>query len=390
VFSLYDGVHSMRKGLKFDSAQAERQYHQVLARPALVCQEMWGCVALQYLTVSGKPLNRFEPKSNLLLAVATSGALNEHREISRFTVLHGSRAVVDWDLTRVCRDNSGSHIPAMGSRFFEMALSIDKAREQAAATPPLPHLNKFQFPKAWIFSAAPAALPIAGPDGVIRLVQRLKPKGFDAMAATEQAKAARAALLNVSVEADAGWYTPTTAISSELTDMDSRLFYDMEQFKGVTIRNPLEQYLNIPNPYGSVWKSLEPLVEAEKVEEFVQAARQSLGALSPLFDEADIIDCVVDNDGRLQNKPLQVSGRRVPTIQEMEPLLKQELGQVFNQLDAKQLAQLVAFPATPVVATGIGKPMFFFKGFGSNTDALRRVGIEYPDLPNCFLPREGQ
>lgn len=378
----------MAKELKFDSAQAERQYHQILARDSRVCREMWGCVALQYLSADGKPLKRFERQDNLLLAVATSGQVDEYREISRFTILRGSEAVVDWDLTRVCRDSGPRHVPNRHSRFFEFALALDSARAVAATTPPLPNLNKFKKPQAFVHSVAPAALPVADSDGNIKLIQRLKPQGLSAMELVDQVKTARAAMLAESIETEDGWFTPINAVHPEL--VSSAEYLDMDAFTGVHVKNPLARYLQVSNP----WVGLQLPTAIEEIDAFLQAhialARKSLGSVGPLFSDEDILEAAVDIDGRPSDKPLRATGRRVPTVAELEPLLKRELGSSFEQISAKQLAQMVALPANPILVKGIGKPMFFFKGFGSNTDALRRVGIEYPELPSCFLPWERQ
>lgn len=382
----------MMKELKFDSPQAARQYHQVLAREGDVCAAMWGCVALQYLSLDNKPLKRFEQKENLLLAIATSGKVDDYREISRFTVLHGARTIVDWDLARVCRDGGPSHVPKRRSRFFELALALDQARAVAATTPPLPNLNKFKKPQAFVHSVAPAALPVADSDGNIKLIQRLKPHGLSAMELVDQVKAARAAMLAESIETEDGWFTPINAVHPEHPALvnDDAAYVDMDAFTGVHVKNPLTRYLQVSNP----WVGLQLPTAIEEIDAFLQAhislARKSLGDASPLFSDEDLLEAAVDIDGHPSDKPLRASGRRVPTVAELEPLLKQELGYSFNQIDAKQLAQMVALPASPVLAKGIGKPMIFFKGFGSNTDALRRVGIEYPDLPSCFLPWERQ
>lgn len=371
--------------MRFETVQAQRQYNQVLCRDARRCKKMWGCVALQFLAADGGALRPFMRDSEIYLAVACSGQLDESREISRFTVLDAEgHAVVDWDLARVARKLGQPHIPNPESGFFEYALAIDRAREQAVETS-LPPLTKWRKPQMVCRSAAPLGFPIANPAGELRLSAAVKQLVGDDKSPT----AARAAMLSLSTESDDGWYTPESAVHKELHE-SLKWFIDLSPFIGVTIKNPLERYVEMPNPWVGI--DLPNPADLGALEtaliEMLPVARKRLGTAQALFDDQDLLEGAVDINGNFNSAPVRASGRRVPKVEELAPLLQRALGHAYAQLTRHHLEQMVAFPTTPVLVNSIGKPMFYWKGRGSNVEALNRVGIVYPDLPTCFLPRE--
>lgn len=353
---------------RFETPAAQRQYEQILCREPALVAKLRNVVALQWVNAKGGPLQRFTPFEDAFLCILTSGTL-VGREITRFTVMRGAHDVVDWDMHRICRLSGPRHVPNPSSKFFEFALALDAARAASVMGGTLPNLRKLELPKMVVRSSAPAALPVVNKHGELCVPEQLSAE-FHTLTAAEKILAVRAAMLTNSVKTEAGIFTPVEMIDPcLLSRLD--LQRDLIDWLGVTINNPLQKYLELPNP-------LAPIPHELRTSELA-VARKRLGDAQALFHDEDLLE-----PGEL----VRASGKRQATVAELTPLLRRTLGVVFEQMTQKQIEQMIMFPATPVAVNTVGKPRFYWKGSASNTEALQDSGIACPELPDCFLPRE--
>lgn len=389
---------------KFESLAAQSQYEQILKRPRGLVAAMWNSIAIQFFELKSFGLpNRFVKPEDVVMAIATSGPIAD-REINRFTVLrhafdmNSASVLVDWDLTRICREHGAPHVPNPLTDYFPMAMALDKTRAAAVyARKEFSHIQTFKMPKPFVCVSAVSALPISDSDGNVVLAQHLQPEGFANLHLYDQIQIARQRLFEAAEKSEGCFFLAVEHIhpAAECAHFDFRL--DMEPFRGEKIRNPLQDHLRFKAPWVKHMfdeigpnRALPPEQLEAAMAKTVAAARQRLGLAGPMFSLNDIgraggpAACADDPD----NDIVSVSGEEIPSVEAMTPFFKKELGVVYELMSKTALERAIAFPTLPINVETVGKVMMFYKGNESNTDVLRSVDVLFPDLPNCFLPRD--